>query len=54
MPKATGVYKASNGTWYFKLFHSLDDAGRRRFERKRKIMGQLSDHPNAITLFRAG
>ncbi len=20
MPKATGVYKASNGTWYFKLF----------------------------------
>lgn len=24
MPKATGVYKASNGTWYFKLFHSKD------------------------------
>ncbi len=24
MPKATGVYKASNGSWYFKLFHSKD------------------------------
>ena len=24
MPKASGVYKTGNGTWYFKLFHSKD------------------------------
>ncbi len=37
-----------------KLLHSLDEAGRRRFDRERAIMGQLSSHPNVITPFRAG
>lgn len=37
-----------------KVLHSLDDDGRRRFDRERKIMGQLSAHPNVITPFRAG
>ena len=37
-----------------KLLHSLDDSGRRRFDRERGIMGQLSSHPNVIMPFRAG
>ena len=37
-----------------KVLHSLDADGRRRFDRERGIMGQLSSHPNVITPFRAG
>lgn len=37
-----------------KVIHSLDEAGRRRFERERGIMGQLSSHTNVIMPFRAG
>jgi serine/threonine protein kinase/outer membrane protein assembly factor BamB len=37
-----------------KLLHSLDEAGQRRFNREREIMGQLSSHPNVIMPFRAG
>ncbi|MEM8923598.1 MAG: protein kinase [Actinomycetota bacterium] len=37
-----------------KVLHSLDADGRRRFDRERAIMGQLSSHPNVITPFRAG
>ena len=37
-----------------KVLHSLDDDGRRRFERERELMGRLDDHPNVITPFRSG
>lgn len=37
-----------------KLLHSLDESGRRRFDRERGIMGQLGSHPNVITPYRAG
>ncbi|MEM9133174.1 MAG: PQQ-binding-like beta-propeller repeat protein [Actinomycetota bacterium] len=37
-----------------KVIPSLDDAGLRRFERERAIMGRLSYHPNVIMPFRAG
>ena len=37
-----------------KILHSLDEAGRRRFDRERGIMGQLGSHPNVITPYRAG
>lgn len=37
-----------------KMLHSLDEAGRRRFDRERGIMGLLSSHPNVIMPFRAG
>lgn len=37
-----------------KVIASLDDAGLRRFERERAIMGRLSYHPNVIMPFRAG
>lgn len=37
-----------------KVIPSLDDAGLRRFERERSIMGRLSYHPNVIMPFRAG
>jgi serine/threonine-protein kinase len=37
-----------------KVLHSLDEAGRRRFDRERAIMGQLGSHPNVITPYRAG
>ncbi len=37
-----------------KVLHSLDADGRRRFDRERAMMGQLSDHPNVITPYRFG
>ncbi|MGF1596266.1 MAG: PQQ-binding-like beta-propeller repeat protein [Acidimicrobiales bacterium] len=37
-----------------KVLHALDESGRRRFDRERGIMGQLSSHPNVITPFRGG
>ena len=37
-----------------KVLHGLDDAARRRFDRERLLMGQLSAHPNVITPFRFG
>ena len=37
-----------------KVLHSLDEAGLRRFERERSIMGRLSAHPNVITPFQWG
>lgn len=37
-----------------KILHSLDEDGRRRFDRERGLMGRLSDHPNVITPFRSG
>ena len=37
-----------------KVLTSIDEAGRRRFNRERLTMGQLTDHPNIVTLFRSG
>ena len=37
-----------------KVLDNLDEAGRRRFERERSIMGALSDHPNVVTPLRSG
>ena len=52
------IYSAHDGGFNrrvaVKLLHSLDDSGRRRFDRERGIMGQLSSHPNVIMPFRAG
>ena len=52
------IYSAYDGGFNrrvaVKLLHSLDDSGRRRFDRERGIMGQLSSHPNVIMPFRAG
>lgn len=61
MPKATGVYKASNGTWYFKLFHSKDpdtgtwkQATRRGFptaaaasEARRELAAKIGQAPSS-------
>lgn len=37
-----------------KVLHSLDDDGRRRFDRERGLMGQLDDHINVVTPYRFG
>ena len=37
-----------------KVLHSLDDDGRRRFDRERGLMGQLDDHVNVVTPYRFG
>lgn len=37
-----------------KVLPSLDDDGRRRFDRERALMGQLDSHPNVVTPYRSG
>ena len=36
------------------LAGALDDQARQRFDRERRIMGALSDHPNIVTVFGSG
>ncbi|MGI9611300.1 MAG: protein kinase domain-containing protein [Acidimicrobiales bacterium] len=58
----TGGFSTVYGAWdegfrrrvAVKVLYSLDEAGQRRFNREREIMGQLSSHPNVIMPFRAG
>jgi Protein kinase domain/WD domain, G-beta repeat len=37
-----------------KVLHSLDEGGRRRFDRERELVGQLSGHPRVVTPYRFG
>ncbi|MEM8923309.1 MAG: serine/threonine-protein kinase [Actinomycetota bacterium] len=37
-----------------KVLHSLDEAGRRRFERELGLMGQFDDHAHIVTPYRSG
>ena len=37
-----------------KVLRVVDAGGRRRFDRERRTMGQTTDHPNIVTLFRSG
>lgn len=37
-----------------KVLHKLDEAAWRRFDRERKLMGQLTYHPNVTTAFSSG
>ena len=37
-----------------KVLRSVDENGRRRFDRERHTMGQTTDHVNIVTMFRSG
>lgn len=37
-----------------KVLHSVNEAGRRRFERERRTMGRTTGHANIVTMFRSG
>lgn len=37
-----------------KVLHSVNEAGRRRFDRERRTMGRTTGHPNIVTMLRSG